>query len=84
MVTPFHALALHLYKSRARCDRASDLVEASLVHPQCTLSEDQPRHVSARGHANSMSLDCNFLRRQSRNSLNLRASETQGKKTQIW
>ena len=39
------------------------------MHPQCTLSEDQPEHVSARGHANSMPLDCNFLRRQSRDSL---------------
>lgn len=53
------------------------------MHPQCTLSEDQLKHVSARGHANSMSLDGNFLRRQSRDSLSLRISETQGKKTQM-
>ena len=53
------------------------------MHPQCISSEDQAKHVSARGHANSMSLDCNFLRRQSRNGLSLRSSETQGKKTQM-
>ena len=53
------------------------------MHPQCTFSEGQLKHVSARGHTNSMSLDRNLLRRQSRNGLSLRTRETQGKKTQM-
>ena len=63
------------------------------MHLQCSLSEDQPNNVRARGHTNSVSLDCNLLRRRSRDSLDLschtsrlshhRTSERQSKKPQL-